>query len=176
MTRSETDFARPGTYALILACRQTGSVRIGRLSRLHLQPGYYVYVGSALGTGGLQARLRHHLQIPARPHWHIDYLRAVCDVREVWFTSDTARFEHRWAKVMAGLPGAGVPLPRFGSSDCACVAHLLACPPSGCSGSRSRPRFRGRLRPTSPVAAVIEPLAERCRWHRLEAQCPPVTV
>ena len=126
MTRSETDFAGPGTYALILACRQTGSVRIGRLSRLDLQPGYYVYVGSALGTGGLQARLRHHLQIPARPHWHIDYLRAVCDVREVWFTSDTARFEHRWAKVMAGLPGAGVPLPRFGSSDCACVAHLFS--------------------------------------------------
>ena len=120
-------FAGPGTYALILACRQTGPVRIGRLGTLHLQSGFYVYVGSALGPGGLQARLRHHLQIAARPHWHIDYLRAVCEVVEVWFTIGDARFEHRWAKVLAGLPGAGLPLAGFGSSDCDCEAHLFSC-------------------------------------------------
>jgi Uri superfamily endonuclease len=122
----------PGTYALILACHKTGPVRIGKLGTMQLQPGFYVYVGSAFGTGGLQARLRHHLHIAPQPHWHIDYLRAVCNLVEVWYTTDAARLEHRWAKTMAGLKGSAVPMPGFGSSDCDCMAHLfrLASPPS----------------------------------------------
>jgi Uri superfamily endonuclease len=114
-----------GTYALLLACRRTGPARIGRLGTLQLQPGFYVYVGSAFGTGGLRARLRHHFHGAPRPHWHIDFLRAICDLAEVWFTTDPVRLEHHWARVMAGLPGAVLPLPGFGSSDCDCLAHLF---------------------------------------------------
>jgi Uri superfamily endonuclease len=64
--------SRPGTYALILACRRTGAVRVGRLGTMQLQPGAYAYVGSAFGTGGLEARLRHHLLPASQPDWHID--------------------------------------------------------------------------------------------------------
>ena len=44
--------AQPGTYALVLASQKTGPVRIGRLGTLELQPGVYIYVGSAFGPGG----------------------------------------------------------------------------------------------------------------------------
>jgi Uri superfamily endonuclease len=117
--------SRPGTYALVLECKTDARLRVGRLGPLHLQAGSYVYVGSAFGTGGLAARIRHHQRIAARPHWHIDYLRAVCELVEVWFTDDPARREPVWARAMAGLPGASVPLAGFGSSDCDCAAHLF---------------------------------------------------
>jgi Domain of unknown function DUF123 len=68
--------ARPGTYVLVLSSRSTDLIQIGRLGALQLQSGFYVYVGSALGPGGVRARLAHHLKLSRRPHWHIDYLRA----------------------------------------------------------------------------------------------------
>ncbi len=57
MTDRAPALNKPGTYALVLACQKTGRVRIGRLGVLALQPGFYVYVGSAFGSGGLAARL-----------------------------------------------------------------------------------------------------------------------
>jgi Uri superfamily endonuclease len=116
---------QPGTYALVLACQNTSTLRIGGLGDLALQPGVYVYVGSAFGPGGLSARIKHHGQIAARPHWHIDYLRAICDLAEVWYTTSAGRHEHSWGKAVAQMAGATVPMPGFGSSDCACEAHLF---------------------------------------------------
>jgi Uri superfamily endonuclease len=117
--------AQPGTYALLLASQKTGRLDIGRLGTLALTSGVYIYVGSAFGPGGLAARIRHHTQIAARPHWHIDYLRAACDLIGIWFTTAATRREHSWAAAVARLAGAGVPLPGFGSSDCQCAAHLF---------------------------------------------------
>lgn len=117
--------SQPGTYALLLACQSVGPVRVGRLGTLQLERGFYVYVGSALGPGGLASRIQHHGQIAVRPHWHVDYLRAACDLLEVWFTPDATRHEHSWAEAVARLPGAGMPMPGFGSSDCDCEAHLF---------------------------------------------------
>ena len=117
--------AQPGTYALVLASQKTGPLRIGKLGTLELKQGVYIYVGSAFGPGGLAARIRHHTQIAVRPHWHIDYLRAACDLIEIWFTTEAARREHSWAGAVARLPGAGVPMPGFGSSDCQCATHLF---------------------------------------------------
>jgi Uri superfamily endonuclease len=116
--------AQPGTYALVLECHQDGPVSIGRLGALELQRGFYVYVGSAFGPGGLAARIRHHRQVASRPHWHIDYLRPVCDLVAVWFTTDSTRHEHSWAEAVARLAGAGMPMPGFGSRDCECETHL----------------------------------------------------
>jgi Uri superfamily endonuclease len=96
-----------------------------RLGVLELQRGFYVYVGTAFGPGGLASRIQHHRQVAARPHWHIDYLRAVCDLVEVWFTTDSAHREHSWAKTVARRAGACMPLSGFGSSDCECETHLF---------------------------------------------------
>lgn len=47
---------------------------------------------------------------------------------EFWFSHDPARREHLWAEVAATLPGAQMPAPGFGSSDCRCVSHLVHLP------------------------------------------------
>lgn len=121
--------AERGTYALVLRCeQQQHGLTIGSLGSLGTQPGFYVYVGSAFGTGGLSARIRHHRKIAARPHWHIDYLRARCDLIEVWFSASPVHKEHSWAEAVARMRGARIPLQGFGSSDCDCRTHLFWFP------------------------------------------------
>jgi Uri superfamily endonuclease len=114
-----------GTYALILSCSTSSAVPIGRLGHLRLQPGCYVYVGSAFGLGGLAARVAHHIRVAPHPRWHIDYLRKHTHLEEVWYTCDPARREHEWAECFEGVRGAKVPLLHFGSSDCHCRSHLF---------------------------------------------------
>jgi Uri superfamily endonuclease len=121
-----TDFeSRPGTYALLLSSATTAVVPVGRLGDLRLQPGFYVYVGSALGAGGVRARLAHHMRFAQRPHWHIDYLRRHTTLEEIWFCYDRKSREHDWARCFAETRGASVPLAGFGSSDCNCESHLF---------------------------------------------------
>jgi Uri superfamily endonuclease len=121
----KTMTTQPGTYALVLVSQKNGPMCIGRLRTLELKTGYYVYAGSALGPGGLAARLRHHTRIAIRKHWHIDYLRPACELINIWFTLDPSGDEHAWANAVARLPGAGVPMRGFGSSDCGCETHLF---------------------------------------------------
>jgi Uri superfamily endonuclease len=91
---------------------------------MQLQPGYYVYLGSALGPGGLRARIAHHEKPSLRPHWHIDYLRAHTRFHSIWFSYDSRRREHQWARVMRTVRNAMAPLLGFGASDCNCRSHL----------------------------------------------------
>src|SRR5689334_929575 len=114
-----------GTYALILHAPNAQQVVIGRLGHLQVLPGAYIYVGSAFGAGGVAGRLRHHLGHPRAPHWHVDYLRQAAQLDEVWWTYDSVRREHQWAGLIAALPGATIPLRRFGASDCRCASHLF---------------------------------------------------
>ncbi|HRQ42256.1 MAG TPA: GIY-YIG nuclease family protein [Chloroflexota bacterium] len=115
----------PGSYLLLLHLEQAAWLPIGRLGRWNFDAGYYLYVGSALGPGGLAARLRHHLSPLRRPFWHIDYLRDQAVVTAVWYRENPVRLEHTWATRMAQLPDATIPVPRFGASDCHCAAHLV---------------------------------------------------
>ena len=125
--------AQPGTYALVMRCFSDQRIEIGKLGQLHLRTGFYVYVGSAFGPGGLKARIAHHAKISERPHWHIDYLRPALDLSEIWFTHDSRHREHQWAGVLASLSGAAIPISGFGASDCRCNSHLFFfnSPPSG---------------------------------------------
>jgi Uri superfamily endonuclease len=93
-----------------------------------VQPGYYLYVGSAFGPGGLQGRLAHHHKVPASPHWHIDYLRQAAEVVEVWAVEGPEKREHAWAQALCSCPDCSIPLNRFGASDCRCPAHLVYRP------------------------------------------------
>ncbi len=114
-----------GTYALFRAAREGGLVQIGRLGRLRLQSGLYVYVGSALGPGGLRARLAHHCRREKRQRWHIDYLAPHTRLERVWYCLGSMRREHQWASAMGTAFQGAVPLPGFGASDCDCVSHLF---------------------------------------------------
>jgi Uri superfamily endonuclease len=106
-----------GTYVLIARVLQTKRLGIGSLGEFDITPGFYAYVGSAFGSGGLRARLGHHLESLAEPHWHIDYLLEVATPIEIWFTTADRKLEKDWAELLEEAPGFRVPIARFGSSD-----------------------------------------------------------
>lgn len=112
-----------GSYVLILYNEVEEEIKIGKLDSIDLKEGYYIYVGSALGPGGVQARVKRHNQEHKKSHWHIDYLRAKTDLAAVWYLYSTERFEHQLAQLFAER--STVPLAGFGSSDCNCQAHLF---------------------------------------------------
>ena len=116
---------KPGTYALVLRSQENQSLQIGRLGKLDLQNGFYLYVGSAFGPGGVQRRISRHKKVHKPTHWHIDCLRKITEIREVWFSYDPNRREHQWADILRGIRGVSMPLSGFGSSDCKCLTHLF---------------------------------------------------
>jgi Uri superfamily endonuclease len=142
-----------GTYALVLFAKETRTIEVGRIGRMSVRPGFYVYVGSAFGPGGVIGRVSRHLRTPDRKHWHIDYLGGVAGVLEVWYSHDPIPREHEWARTLAAMPGSSVPLFGFGASDCTCCSHLYFF--------ESRPStiaFRRRLR-----SEVAHHAPVRCR-------------
>jgi Uri superfamily endonuclease len=116
--------ANPGTYALVLYTTRKAIVQIGRWGNLALRPGYYIYVGSAFGPGGVWARVSRHCRESKSKHWHIDYLREKATVESVWYSHRKTRLEHRWAIALANWNKAQ-PVPGFGCSDCGCDSHLF---------------------------------------------------
>lgn len=114
-----------GTYVLLLQLPFSQTVAVGKLGTFDLPAGWYAYVGSAFGAGGLVSRLKHHLKPVQSPHWHIDYLRQVAPVQEVWLAPDTERREHVWVELMLAIPGASVLVDGFGASDSPHEAHLI---------------------------------------------------
>lgn len=97
-------------------------LRIGKLGIHDFPPGYYVYIGSALG--GVHGRLSHHLKSEKRLYWHIDYLLQQAKVVQIWCALGRDRLECTWNTILTELPGATPIIPGFGSSDCQCHTHL----------------------------------------------------
>jgi Uri superfamily endonuclease len=120
----QTSADKPGTYLLLLECKKQTRLSIGKLGDMTTVPGYYVYIGSAFGPGGVRARVRHHRKTAARPHWHIDHLRTTAELLEVYCVYDI-RYEHEWALALMQNDAAILPLTGFGSSDCNCATHLF---------------------------------------------------
>jgi Uri superfamily endonuclease len=118
----------PGSYALILENVRPARLAVGRLGCTDFHPGFFAYVGSALGPGGLRGRVGRHLGPTRTVHWHIDYLKRAARIVEVWHVLDPVRREHAWAEAFGRLAGASIPMPGFGSSDCDCPAHLFHFP------------------------------------------------
>lgn len=155
--------AAGGTYALLLACPRSRKLRIGRLGDCRVPRGWYIYVGSAFGPGGLKSRCLHHLRTLQRLHWHIDYLRPAVSLQGIWFSADPVAREHLWAEMAGGLPGAGIPIPRFGASDCRCRSHLFhfASKPVFATFRRSVLRRGAAPVPVMVFSAAAPPQARR---------------
>lgn len=142
--RSGEGQAGSGSYVLVLRLLERVQIDIGRLGSYSLMPGYYAYVGSAFGPGGLSARLHHHLRPVRRAHWHIDHLRKVAQVEQVWYAEQETHREHAWAALLEAMPGFSCAILGFGSSDCRCRSHLFyasAEPNSGGFARLVRTRF-----------------------------------
>jgi sugar fermentation stimulation protein A len=113
----------PGSYLLVIRTERRLELAVGRLGVRTFARGWHVYAGSA--RRGLGGRLRHHLA-PGRPvHWHVDVLRQVGRVAEVWAVESREPLERALARAVAALPGAAL-CARFGSSDCRCPGHLVS--------------------------------------------------
>lgn len=113
-----------GVYCLVLenpAC----TVRVGALGEIAFHAGWHIYVGSALGSGGLK-RLDRHISLARernkRPKWHIDYLLIDPSLTLSYavYAPTTERLECGLASNI-GEPG----IQRFGCSDCSCRTHLF---------------------------------------------------
>jgi Uri superfamily endonuclease len=115
-----------GVYALLLEMKQDASLKVGRLGSFPFAAGYYVYLGSAHGPGGLRGRLKHHLSAVKSPHWHLDWLRQAASVKTIVYALSDISHECAWSQEIGRLARVSVPVPGFGSSDCrhACAAHL----------------------------------------------------
>lgn len=144
--------SKPGTYALLLRSDTSTSVQIGRWGCLDVRPGYYVYVGSALGPGGVSARLSRHCREHKSKHWHIDYLREFTIPVSVWCSYSPTRLEHRWAKAIASLNETEA-VKGFGCSDCGCHSHLFF--------SAGEPELQGAL------ALYSDPMISSSQLNRL---------
>lgn len=117
-----------GTYVLALWLETQQRIVVGRLGEIEFPSGWYLYVGSAMGPGGLQARLarhREHIGRAKRAHWHVDHLRERAAWGGAWALASHQRLECDWAAQLQRLPGAEIVAPGFGASDCRCSTHLV---------------------------------------------------
>ncbi len=121
-----------GVYALLIELTESAQVRLGRRAA-KLEPGLYVYIGSARGPGGLRARVERHARKEKKVRWHVDQLTtaasrilavvyALSDARECVLTPHLEQL------------GFSHSIPGFGNSDCSsgCTSHLLqaSCDPA----------------------------------------------
>jgi Uri superfamily endonuclease len=113
-----------GIYCLVFrhpAC----TLIIGARGALAFPAGFHIYIGSALGSGGLK-RLDRHCRLACegnkRPKWHVDYILTDPRFSLVYAVSapTTERLECRLAETLRGNSVKG-----FGCSDCTCTSHLL---------------------------------------------------
>jgi Uri superfamily endonuclease len=126
-------------------------ITVGRLGTFRFPAGWYAYAGSALGPGGIRARLARHRRSEKRLHWHIDYLMAFCSLAESWEVTSSTRLECAWAAAAGQLPGARIAVPGFGASDCRCAGHLICIPVHPSAG-----QMKTVLQRTSPRKADIQ--------------------
>lgn len=113
-----------GSYVLVLRSAGIFQQQIGRLGQFSGQKGYYLYVGSAFGPGGVKARVSRHADKTRPVRWHIDYLKPHIELVEIWYSHDPRHREHQWVKLIHKLSDE-MPMKGFGSSDCNCYSHLF---------------------------------------------------
>jgi len=127
-----------GGYALILYVCRGATIMTGRQT-FTINPGIYIYSGSALGPGGIEARVRRHLRRfewgrgmevskGVGDHWHIDYLLPLADSLAVAYAASESRSE---CLLIGILKERGLQVVEgFGNMDCGagCGGHLLYMP------------------------------------------------
>ena len=114
-----------GTYIVILKIVTPQRMEIGKLGNFYFEKGYYLYIGSAHGPGGIKSRIKRHLKKDKAEHWHIDYLRKASSVAAIFFNYSKKKKECVWASKLSSSSHLSTPIIGFGSSDCLCPSHLF---------------------------------------------------
>ncbi|MEO5335910.1 MAG: GIY-YIG nuclease family protein [Magnetospirillum sp. WYHS-4] len=116
--------ALAGAYLLVFDLLGPVTVALPGRPAATLAEGRYLYAGSAHGSGGIRARVRRHLKGGKTVRWHVDRLTNAAGAAAVIGFPDGD--ECALAAYALSLPGAVVPAPGFGSSDCRrCPSHLI---------------------------------------------------
>ena len=122
----ESKYPDKGSYILIIHVDKPIKISIGKLGVFEFKPGYYAYVGSAMGKGAtsLIGRVKRHLRKEKKLRWHVDYLLSKAKVVHVLY-STLERSECTLSKMLYKA-GFKPYIKGFGSSDCRqkCVSHL----------------------------------------------------
>ena len=119
-----------GGYTLIINVPRKIELTLKSIGHLSLDPGKWVYVGSAMGTGStnLENRIKRHFRAKKRTHWHIDYLlqASVQLLSAIWVESQES-VECRIARKLEKQVEFEVGPKKFGASDCieGCFSHLF---------------------------------------------------
>lgn len=111
-----------GVYQLLIYLPKNTSIAIGRKGNFRFPKGYYIYTGSA--RSGLEKRVERHLNKNKKHFWHIDYLLDFASIKEVFVFTNGKFDECALNLKMLERPEARIMMPKFGSSDCNCPAHL----------------------------------------------------
>lgn len=118
------DFSEKGVYCLVFENRSC-IIEVGKKGTFSFLKGFHIYVGSALGPGGMK-RVKRHIELSSRkdknPKWHVDYLHLSSSFRlsGAVCASTSKRLEcelaHRLGRDL---------VPGFGCTDCSCTSHLF---------------------------------------------------
>ena len=113
-----------GAYLLALRLDKSIPLKLSRNQACQVKPGWYLYAGSARGSGGIPARLKRHFRMEKRIHWHIDLLTTqaiemialpIANGRECYLVANLLS-SSQFKSAVAG----------FGNTDCRrCDSHLL---------------------------------------------------
>ena len=121
-----------GIYSLVLFLQCKTVLSIGALGSQIFPKGYYVYTGSAFNTGGLKARIKHHINKNnpnTRSFWHIDFFLTHQNSKVIGVVAmqTDKKMECKINSYIKDEKEARVLVPGFGSSDCKknCKSHLL---------------------------------------------------
>jgi len=119
-----------GIYILFIFIPNETRIKIGSMGMLTFPKGYYLYVGSAMGSNSstsLENRVKRHVSEThlKKLFWHIDYFLAsdISVLIKIYLIPSLIRLEC----VLAGeiLSFCDNYIKGFGSSDCLCASHLL---------------------------------------------------
>lgn len=119
-----------GTYLLLIKVNDHTTIKIGAQGEIPFKRGFYIYVGSAMGTKGsttLLNRVKRHVRTKdqKRVHWHIDYFlnSVLTHIRRLYLIPSKEKIECYLASRLANT--AEEIISNFGCSDCSCPGHLF---------------------------------------------------
>jgi Uri superfamily endonuclease len=119
-----------GSYILVIFISGINEITIGSLGNIIFDKGFYLYIGSAMGSYGsstLENRVNRHISASKfkKTHWHIDYLlnSKRSSITQIYLIPSFVPLECIIAKEIKVLSDGKI--ENFGSSDCSCSSHLF---------------------------------------------------
>lgn len=119
--------SKKGNYILIFYLEKKIEHYMFRSNDFNLSPGYYLYCGSAHGSGGLRGRIMRHRSRSSKKFWHIDFIKEYFHSLEYWCQVSSKKYECSLCQFLENRMGGKISIKGFGSSDCRnkCKSHLI---------------------------------------------------